>query len=159
MGLARLQYLLHSGSIAVLYGQTGSEIHTPQTLPLTNPPKPVSPHLPPFYPPKIIQPSLLNRLPSCGEIPKHTKDRLFLQIMDKSLRSNLTPIIVIDEAHLLKTDAITDLRLLVSSPLDSSTHLKIILFGTGTPQIYPQKRHPCRLLHNASRYITTFIPY
>ncbi|MBE7548529.1 MAG: AAA family ATPase [Planctomycetia bacterium] len=49
--------------------------------------------------------------------------------MDKSLRSNLTPIIVIDEAHLLKTDAITDLRLLVSSPLDSSTHLKIILSG------------------------------
>ncbi|QII13924.1 hypothetical protein KsCSTR_45450 [Candidatus Kuenenia stuttgartiensis] len=38
------------------------KIHTPQTLPLTNPPKPVSPHLPPFYPPKIIQPSLLNRL-------------------------------------------------------------------------------------------------
>ncbi|MQS95554.1 hypothetical protein E4A44_27660 [Escherichia coli] len=45
------------------------------------------------------------------------------------MRSNLTPIIVIDEAHLLKTDAITDLRLLVSSPLDSSTHLKIILSG------------------------------
>ncbi|TVL99469.1 MAG: hypothetical protein CV080_07880 [Candidatus Kuenenia stuttgartiensis] len=64
-----------------------------------------------------------------GEIPKHTKDRLFLQIMDKSLLSNLTPIIVINEAHLLKTDAITDLRLLVSSPLDSSTHLKIILSG------------------------------
>jgi len=49
--------------------------------------------------------------------------------MDKSLLSNLTPIIVINEAHLLKTDAITDLRLLVSSPLDSSTHLKIILSG------------------------------
>ncbi|MBE7545701.1 MAG: hypothetical protein HS127_00840 [Planctomycetia bacterium] len=77
--------------------------------------------------------------------------------MDKSLRSNLTPIIVIDEAHLLKTDAITDLRLFVSSPLDSSTHLKIILRDRNTSNI-SSKETSMPTSHNASRYITTFIP-
>ncbi|MBE7546298.1 MAG: hypothetical protein HS127_03980 [Planctomycetia bacterium] len=63
-GTHATQYLLHSGSIAVLYGQTGSrKIHTPQTLPLTNPQTCFSPSTS-IYPPKIIQPSLLNRLPA-----------------------------------------------------------------------------------------------
>ncbi|WP_295103642.1 AAA family ATPase [uncultured Candidatus Kuenenia sp.] len=128
-GLARLQYLLHSGSIAVLYGQTGVGKSTLLKLFLSQIPQnlflPIYLHFT-----HLKSSSLLSLIVSqLGEIPKHTKDRLFLQIMDKSLRSNLTPIIVIDEAHLLKTDAITDLRLLVSSPLDSSTHLKIILSG------------------------------
>ncbi|MQS82390.1 NACHT domain-containing protein [Escherichia coli] len=129
MGLARLQYLLHSGSIAVLYGQTGVGKSTLLKLFLSQIPQnlflPIYLHFT-----HLKSSSLLSLIVSqLGEIPKHTKDRLFLQIMDKSLLSNLTPIIVIDEAHLLKTDAITDLRLLVSSPLDSSTHLKIILSG------------------------------
>ena len=128
-GLARLQYLLHSGSIAVLYGQTGVGKSTLPKLFLSQIPQnlflPIYLHFT-----HLKSSSLLSLIVSqLGEIPKHTKDRLFLQIMDKSLRSNLTPIIVIDEAHLLKTEAITDLRLLVSSPLDSSTHLKIILSG------------------------------
>ncbi|MBE7549010.1 MAG: AAA family ATPase [Planctomycetia bacterium] len=127
-GLAT-QYLLHSGSIAVLYGQTGVGKSTLLKLFLSQIPQnlflPIYLHFT-----HLKSSSLLSLIVSqLGEIPKHTKDRLFLQIMDKSLRSNLTPIIVIDEAHLLKTDAITDLRLLVSSPLDSSTHLKIILSG------------------------------
>lgn len=128
-GLARLQYLLHSGSIAVLYGQTGTGKSTLLKLFLSQIPQnlflPIYLHFT-----HLKSSSLLSLIVSqLGEIPKHTKDRLFLQIMDKSLRSNLTPLIVIDEAHLLKTDAITDLRLLVSSPLDSSAHLKIILSG------------------------------
>lgn len=128
-GLARLQYLLHSGSIAVLYGHTGVGKSTLLKLFLSQIPQnlflPIYLHFT-----HLKSSSLLSLIVSqLGEIPKHTKDRLFLQIMDKSLRSNLTPIIVIDEAHLLKTDAITDLRLLVSSPLDSSAHLKIILSG------------------------------
>ncbi|MBE7546299.1 MAG: ATP-binding protein [Planctomycetia bacterium] len=119
-------------------------------------PKPVSPHLPPFT--HLKSSSLLSLIVSqLGEIPKHTKDRLFLQIMDKSLRSNLTPIIVIDEAHLLKTDAITDLRLLVSSPLDSSTHLKSSS-QDGEHLKYILKETSMPTSHNASRYITTFIP-
>lgn len=64
-GLARLQYLLLSGSIAVVYEQTG--------------------------------------------VGKST--------------------LLIDEAHLLSTDVLTDLRLLIGSTLDSSTQLKIILSG------------------------------
>ncbi|MBE7547026.1 MAG: hypothetical protein HS127_07820 [Planctomycetia bacterium] len=62
--------------------------------------------------------------------------------MDKSLRSNLTPIIVIDEAHLLKMTRITDLRLLVSSPLDSSLISKSSSRDRNTSNI-SSKRHPC----------------
>lgn len=128
-GLARLHYLLHSGSIAVIFGQTGVGKSTLLKLFLSQIPQnqflPIYLHFT-----HVKSSSLLSLIVSgLGEIPKHTKDRLFLQIMDKTSRSNLTPILLIDEAHLLKTDAITDLRLLVSSPLDSSAHPKIILSG------------------------------
>lgn len=128
-GLARLQYLLHSGSLAVIYGQTGVGKSTLLKLFLSQ--IPLNLFLPIYvHFTHVKSSSLLTLIVSQpGEIPKHTKDRLFLQIMDKSSRSNLTPIIFIDEAHLLNTDAFTDLRLLVSSPLDSSAHLKIILSG------------------------------
>ena len=38
-------------------------------------------------------------------------------------------LVVLDEAHLLDTDALTDIRLLVSSALDDSPPLKIVLVG------------------------------
>ncbi|MBE7548544.1 MAG: hypothetical protein HS127_15875 [Planctomycetia bacterium] len=77
--------------------------------------------------------------------------------MDKSLRSNLTPIIVIDEAHLLKTDAITDLRLLSALRLilppsqnhpPGQEHLKYILKETSMPTS-----------HNASGTLPHSSPY
>lgn len=128
-GLARLQYLLLSGSIAVLYGQTGVGKST--LLKLFFSQIPSNQFLPVYVHFTHVKSSSLFALivSQLGEIPKHTKDRLFLQIIDKAKRSNLTPILIIDEAHLLCSDVLTDLRLLISSTPDSSTHLKIVLSG------------------------------
>ncbi len=57
------------------------------------------------------------------------KDKLFLQIFEKVKKSQSTTILIIDEAHLLNTEMLTDLRLLVSSPLESGRELKIVLSG------------------------------
>ncbi|MBE7548093.1 MAG: ATP-binding protein [Planctomycetia bacterium] len=157
MGLARLQYLLHSGSIAVLYGQTGVGKSTLLKLFLSQIPQnlflPIYLHFT-----HLKSSSLLSLIVSqLGEIPKHTKDRLFLQIMDKSLRSNLTPIIVIDEAHLLKptpsqtSDSLSALRLIL--PLISKSSSR----DRNTSNI-SSKETSMPTSHNASRYITTFIP-
>ena len=128
-GLARLQYLLLSGSIAVVYGQTGVGKSTLLKLFLSQ--IPLNLFLPIYVHFTHVKSSSLFALivSQLGEIPKHTKDRLFLQIIDKARRSNLTPILLIDEAHLLSSNVLTDLRLLISSTLDSSTQIKIILSG------------------------------
>lgn len=128
-GLARLQYLLLSGSIAVVYGQTGVGKSTLLNLFFSQ--IPLNLFLPVYVHFTRVKTSSLFALivSQLREIPKHTKDRLFLQIIDKARRSNLTPILIIDEAHLLSADVLTDLRLLVSSTHDSSTQLKIVLSG------------------------------
>ena len=52
-----------------------------------------------------------------------------MQILDKVASSDRTTLVVIDEAHLLEPQALTDLRLLTSSGLEDETHLKILLSG------------------------------
>ena len=63
-----------------------------------------------------------------GEVPRRGKDRLFEQIYQAAKRVEGTLLLVIDEAHLLDGDALTDLRLLISSALDVAP-LKILLVG------------------------------
>jgi len=63
-----------------------------------------------------------------GEVPRRGKDRLFDQIYQAAKRVEGTLLLVIDEAHLLDGDALTDLRLLVSSAIDVAP-LKILLVG------------------------------
>ena len=127
-GLARFEYFLSQGLLALLIGQTGVGktsllrlfIHSlsrnkviPVYLHLTN----------------ITAKGLLRLLvASLGEVPKIGKDRLFLQIMDKTQKSDLPTLLIIDEAHLLDPDALTDLRLLVSG-LETTRALKILLSG------------------------------
>ena len=64
-----------------------------------------------------------------GEVPRRGKDRLFEQIYQAAKRVEGTLLLVIDEAHLLDGDALTDLRLLVSSAVDVAPPLKILLVG------------------------------
>ena len=64
-----------------------------------------------------------------GEIPAHGKEKVFNQIQNKIKNNNLSTIVLIDEAHLLDSDAFIDLRLLVSSAVEASDGLKIVLFG------------------------------
>ena len=64
-----------------------------------------------------------------GEVPRRGKDRLFEQIYQAARRAEGTLLLVIDEAHLLDGDALTDLRLLISSAMDVAPPLKILLVG------------------------------
>jgi general secretion pathway protein A len=64
-----------------------------------------------------------------GEVPRRGKDRLFEQIYQAAKRAEGTLLLVIDEAHLLDGEALTDLRLLVSSAIDVAPPLKILLVG------------------------------
>lgn len=127
--LARLQYMLHQGDIALIHGPAGVGKSTLIKLFLRNLPQNQ-------YQPLYINfthlktSSLLNLIVTqLDETPKHTKDRLFLQIKEKIRKSNLTILLIIDEAHLLETDTITDLRLLISSAIEDTSTLKIILSG------------------------------
>ena len=64
-----------------------------------------------------------------GEVPRRGKDRLFGQILDKAQQAEGALVVILDEAHLLGADSLTDIRLLVSSALDDSPPLKVVLAG------------------------------
>ncbi len=64
-----------------------------------------------------------------GEAPRRGKDNLFLQILDRTANADLVTLLVIDEAHLIDPQALSDLRLLVSSALDTDAPVKIVLSG------------------------------
>ncbi len=67
-----------------------------------------------------------------GEVPRRGKERLFEQILQHASRTECTLLVVIDEAHLLDGEALTDLRLLVSSAIDIAPPLKLLLVGQDT---------------------------
>jgi general secretion pathway protein A len=64
-----------------------------------------------------------------GEVPRRGKERLFEQILEKARQAEGALLLIIDEAHLLDTDALTDIRLLISSALDDTPPLKLVLAG------------------------------
>ena len=128
-GLARLKYLMEAGTIAMVSGGTGVGKSTLLKLFVhslgRNRCQPVYLHIT-----DVKATSLLKLIVAAmGESPKNTKDRLFSQIFDKSQKNEATTLLIIDEAHLLISEALTDLRLLVSSALDETPPLKIILSG------------------------------
>ena len=128
-GLARLEYFAQAGTAALLTGPTGAGKSSLVKLFLHG----LSRHR--FQSLYIDLGSvgaggLLRLLVyGLGETPKRGKERLFMQILDKVASSDRTTLVVIDEAHLLEPQALTDLRLLTSSGLEDETHLKILLSG------------------------------
>jgi general secretion pathway protein A len=127
--LARLEYFAKQGALALVIGQTGLGKSTLlrvfiQTL-SKNRYRPLYLHF------TGVSSSALLRLivTELGEVPKRGKDNLFLQIIDRSRKNDLTTVLIIDEAHLVGPEALTDLRLLVSSALDTDLPLKIVLAG------------------------------
>lgn len=140
-GRMRLSYLIECGNIALLTGDTGVGKSTLIKLFIDslagNHYQPVYLHIT-----HIRTTSLLKLIVSgLGEIPKNTKERLFSQILDKTRAMDATVLLIIDEAHLLSADALTDLRLLVSSALDDLPPLKIVL--SGQENIRRQLRQAC----------------
>ena len=128
--VAKLSYLVQDGSIGIITGQTGVGKSSLlrlflETLPSNNY-HPIYIHFT-----NVTSSSLLNLIAiELGANSTNSKDRRFLAIARALKSISCTPILIFDEAHLLSTEAITDLRLLISSALDKSEKsLKIILCG------------------------------
>jgi general secretion pathway protein A len=128
-GLARLEYLVESGQLGLVTGPSGVGksallkrfLHglLPQHCQavychLT--------HLPSAGLLKLVVTQL-------GEQARRGKERIYEQILERAARAEATLLLVFDEAHLLDGDALTDLRLLISSALDVRPPLKMLLVG------------------------------
>jgi len=128
--IAKLSYLAHDGSIGVITGQTGVGKSTLLRLFLATLPSnnyhPIYIHFT-----NVKSSNLLNLIAiELGANSTNSKDRRFLAITRALKNIPCTPILILDEAHLLSTEAIIDLRLLISSALDNGEKsLKIILCG------------------------------
>ena len=64
-----------------------------------------------------------------GEPPRRGKDRVYEQLLERAQRAEGTLLLIFDEAHLLTSESLTDLRLLISSALDTGPPLKMLLVG------------------------------
>jgi len=149
-GLARLKYLAEAGSIALVTGQTGVGKSSLLKLFLASLSK--NRYLALYVALTHVNSTSLLKLivRSLGEEPRRGKERLFLQILDKARESDLTTLLVVDEAHLLDPEALTDLRLLVSSSLDDDPPLKILLSGQETLRDQLKKTTHADLVHRIS---------
>jgi general secretion pathway protein A len=131
-GMAKLEFMAHSGSVALITGQTGvgkstlirqfvSGLKQAQALAIY------------IYLTQVKASSLLSLIVSeLGETPRRGKDRLFHQILTKTGKHQQTTLLIIDEAHLLCNEALTDLRLMISSAMDERPPFKMVLIGQET---------------------------
>ena len=128
-GLARLQYFAEAGSIALLTGQTGVGKSSLLRLFLRSLSRtryqPVYLHITHVKAMGLLK-LIVRRM---GEVPAWGKENLFIQILEKAKKSELTTIIIIDEGQLADSDALIDLRLLVSADLENEAPLKLVLTG------------------------------
>ena len=130
--LARLDYLASDGLLALILGQTGVGKSSLLRLFIAALSKnlyhPIYMHLT-----HLNAASLLRLIVTeLGEQPRLGKDRLFKQILQRAHKAEPTTLLLIDEAHLLEPEALTDLRLLLSSPIDEHPKLKMVLCGQET---------------------------
>ena len=128
-GLARLEFLLTMGELGMVTGPSGVGksalikrfLHrlTPQQCEV------VYCHLT-----QLPSSGLLKLVAAqLGEPLRRGKDRVYEQILERARRSEVTLLLIFDEAHLLASEALTDLRLLISSAIDVGPPLKILLVG------------------------------
>jgi general secretion pathway protein A len=128
-GLARLEFLLTMGELGLVTGPSGvgksalikrflSRL-TPQQCEVVYC---HLAHLPSAGLLKLVATQL-------GEPPRRGKDRTYEQILERAGRTEGTLLLIFDEAHLLTSESLTDVRLLISSALDVGPPLKILLVG------------------------------
>src|SRR3990172_2960784 len=131
-GLARLRYLAAAGTLGLVTGASGigkSALlkrfwHEPRTS---------GTQIYYLHLAHLASGDLLRLLVrTLGEKPLWSKDQLLGQVRDHAQQAEGTLLVLLDEAHLLKAETLTDLRLLVSSALDDQPLLKLVLAGQPT---------------------------
>lgn len=126
--LARLKFFEQQGIIALIIGHTGLGKSSLLRLFIDELPQnrynPIYLHLTRLNAKAFLR-IIVTKL---GEKPKIGKDRLLLQILDRINQNDKCTLLIIDEAHLLNPNTLTDLRLLISS-IDEKISLKIVLCG------------------------------
>ena len=81
-----------------------------------------------------------------GEKPKMGKDRMLLQLLDRISQNEKATLLIIDEAHLIDPQALTDLRVLTSS-ITEQIPLKILLCGQESLRQILKRSSHADLLH------------
>jgi len=126
--LARLKFFEQHGTLALILGQTGLGKSSLLKLFIHELPQnryhPLYLHLTPINANAFLR-LIVTKL---GEKPKMGKDRMLLQILERIKQNEKCTLFIIDEAHLIDPQTLTDLRLLVSS-IDEKISLKIVLCG------------------------------
>ncbi|MCP4110402.1 MAG: AAA family ATPase [Desulfobacteraceae bacterium] len=127
--LARLRFFQEQGNLALIVGQSGVGKSSLLRLFRQRMPQNRYGHVC-FHLTSVTPIALLRSIVAgIGESPKLGKDRLFNQIIDRVGKSETETVLIIDEAHLIPSQSLTDLRLLVSSGMDNDLPLKILLCG------------------------------
>lgn len=126
--LARLKFFEQQGAVALIIGHTGLGKSSLLRLFIHELPQnrynPVYLHFTPVNANAFLR-IIVTKL---GEKPKMGKDRMMLQILERINQNDKCTLLIIDEAHLLEPQTLTDLRLLISS-IEEDISLKIILCG------------------------------
>jgi general secretion pathway protein A len=128
-GQARLEFLAHHASVALITGDEGVgktvlARHFITTL------QPRSIRTLYLHLNHLTTIGFLRRFAAAlGEHPSQYKDQLLQQILDKIRASNMPLLVFIDDVQLLDAQALVDLRLLLDSPLTSAHPLKVVLLG------------------------------
>lgn len=127
--LARLDFFAAQGAFALVMGQTG--VGKSSLLRLFTQSLPPNRFHQLYMHQTSINPGAFLRMVvvGLGEMPRLGKDRLLMQITDKVKSSEIDTLLIIDEAHLLTAQTLTDLRLLINAGLEKRLPLKIILCG------------------------------
>lgn len=149
-GLARLEFFLSMGELGLITGPTGvgKSALIKRFLSKLTPQQCEAvychlAHLPSAGLMKLVATQL-------GEPPRRGKDRVYEQILERAQRAEGTLLLIFDEAHLLTSEALTDLRLLISSALDVGPPLKILLVGQDSLRAVVKRAQHADLLNRIS---------
>ena len=147
--LARLKFFEQQGSIALIIGQTGLGKSSLLRLFIHQLPQnrynPLYLHLTPLNANAFLRLIVIK----LGEKPKMGKDRMLLQILERINKNDKCTLFIVDEAHLIDPNTLTDLRLLISS-IDEEISLKIILCGQENLSHILKRSSHADLLHRVT---------
>jgi general secretion pathway protein A len=126
--LARLKFFQQQGAIALIIGQTG--LGKSSLIRLFIQQLPQNRYNPVYFHLTQLNANAFLRVmvAKFGEKPKMGKDRMLMQILERINQNDKCTLLIIDEAHLIAPQTLTDLRLLISS-IDEQISLKILLCG------------------------------